>query len=329
MRKTKTINLNIFQPAKGFGRFKLSPVERRMGRPMRAPDGHDGGDGGEGTGDGGAAGDAGAGGAGGGDAAAGADAGADGQGQGAAAGGADDAGIDGAGGGAGGDGKSGGDGSILSDAGREGDDGKPGGAGDDGKDGEGGGDGPRLTFGEGEAAAEILGAPDAYELTVPEALAADGVAFDKEAFDLVEPIFKDLNLSNAAAQQLVNAYAEKVGPLLASRGAGAADTMGAEMRRGWASEAESEFNGKDGNPTLAEAKSYAKQAFIASGIKGDSPFLSMLEESGLGNHPDMIRFVSWVGRNVGEAKADGNGGGGGAPVPLADRVYGQPIPAAT
>ena len=325
MRKTKTINLNIFQPAKGFGRFKLSAVERRMGRPMRAPDDH-GGDGGAGTGDAGAAGGTGADGAAGGAGAAGADAGADGQGQGAPAGGADDAGADGAGGGAGGDGKSGGDGSILSDAGREGDDGKSGGAGDDDKAGE-GGDAPRLTFGEGEAAAEILGAPEAYELTVPEELATAGVAFDKEAFDLVEPIFKDLNLSNAAAQQLVNAYAEKVGPLLASRGASAADTVGAEMRRTWASEAEAEFNGKDGNPTLTEAKGFAKQAFIASGIKADSPFLSMLEESGLGNHPDLIRFVSWVGRNTGEAKATGGAGGGGAPVPLADRVYGQPIPA--
>lgn len=325
MRK-KTINLNIFQPAKGFGRFKLSAAERRMGRPMRAPDEHGGeGDGGTGGSDGGAPGAGAEGGAG----APGADAGADGQGQGAPAGGAADGGADGAGGGAGGDGKPGGDGSILSDAGREGDDAKPGGEGADGKPGEDGGDAPRLTFGEGEAAAEILGAPEAYELVVPEALAAEGVTFDAEAFALVEPVLKDLNLSNAAAQQIVNAYAEKVGPLLAARGQSAAETLGAEMRRGWATEAESEFNGKDGNPTLTEAKAYAKQAFVASGIKPDSPFLGMLEESGLGNHPDMIRFVSWVGRNIGEAKAGDSvpGGGSGAAVPLADRVYGSPVPA--
>jgi hypothetical protein len=158
-------------------------------------------------------------------------------------------------------------------------------------------------------------------------LAEQGVTFDAEAFALVEPVFKDLNLSNAAAQQVVNAYAEKIGPLLASRGQNAAETMGADMRRQWATEAEAEFNGKDGNPTLAEAKGYARQAFIASGIKADSPFLTMLEESGLGNHPDMVRFVSWVGRNVGEAKVDPNPGAGGAPLSLADKVYGKPDPA--
>ena len=321
-----TINPNIFQPAKGFGRFKLSPVERRMGRLMRAPDDHGGegggNDGGTGGSDGGAQGAGAEGGAG----APGGDAGADGAGQGAPAGGAADGGQDGAGGGDGGGGQPGEGGSILSDAGREGDDGKSGGDGKDGDAGEGGGDAPRLTFGEGETAADILGAPEAYELTVPEALAAEGVTFDAEAFALVEPVLRDLNLSNAAAQQVVNAYAEKIGPLLAARGASAAETLGADMRRGWATEAEAEFNGKDGKPTLTEAKSFARQAFIASGIKGDSPFLTMLEESGLGNHPDMIRFVSWVGRNIGEAKAE-SGHGGAPPVSLAARVYGKPDPA--
>lgn len=324
MRK-KTINPIIHQPVKGFARFRLSAAERAMGRVMRAPDDHGGGEGGDaGNGDaGGGAADAGAGGATSGAGAAQADGGEDGQGQGAPAGGADDGGADGAGGGAGGAGGADGEGSILSDAGRGDADGKPGGEGGDGADG----DGPRLTFGEGEAASEILGAPEAYDLKVPEALAAEGVTFDAEAFGAIEPVLKDLNLSNAAAQQLVNAYAEKIGPMLAARGQTAAETMGAEMRRQWATDAEAEFNGEDGNPTLTEAKGYARQAFIASGIKADSPFLSMLEESGLGNHPDMIRFVSWVGRNVGEAKADSNPGAGGAPLSLADRVYGKPDPA--
>lgn len=327
MRK-KTINPIIHQPVRGFARFRLSPAERAKGRVMRAPDDHGGNggsDGGTGGADGGSAdaANAGDGGAGGGAGAPPADGAADGQGQGAQAGGADDGGADGAGDQSGGAGGADGEGSILSDAGRDGADDKSGGEGGDGADG----DGPRLTFGEGEAAAEILGAPESYELVVPEALAADGMTFDAEAFAAVEPVFKDLNLSNAAAQQLVNAYAEKIGPLLASRGQNAAETMGAEMRRQWATDAEAEFNGKDGNPTMQEAKGLARQAFIASGIKADSPFLTMLEESGLGNHPDMIRFVSWVGRNVGEAKVDPNPGAGGAPLSLADKVYGKPDPA--
>lgn len=324
MRK-KTINPNIFQPVRGFARFRLSPAERAKGRVMRAPDGHEGaaGESDGGTGDAGAAGHAGGGGAGDGAGAAAGDAGADGQSQGAQAGGADDGGADGAGDKSGGAGGANGEGSILSDAVRDGD-GKPGGEGGDGKAD---GDGARLTFGEGEAAADILGAPDTYELVVPPDLAEAGVAFDAEAFKLVEPVMRDLNLSQPAAQALVNAYAKDVLPLIASRGQSAAETMGADMRRQWATDAEAEFNGKDGNPTMTEAKGYARQAFIASGIKADSPFLTMLEESGLGNHPDMLRFVSWVGRNVGEAKVDPNPGAGGAPVSLADKVYGKPDPA--
>lgn len=298
----------------------LTDAERAAGRLMRAPDhgasGGGTGDAGSGSGGGDSGGDSGGGAAG-----AGGDGGNGGAQDGGNAGDAANGGTP--------DGKSGGDGagdgaasgSILSDAARD----DEGGAGAAGEGGEGEGDGPRLTFGEGDDAVEILGAPEAYELSVPQELADKGMSFDKEAFDLVEPVFRDLNLSGPAAQSVVNAYAEKILPLFEKRAHEGAEGVGADMRRQWQEAAEAEFSGKDGNPTLKEAKALSKQAFIASGVKPDSPFLTMLEESGLGNHPDMIRFVSWVGRNVGEAKID-TSGSGEAPQRLADKVYGQPTP---
>jgi hypothetical protein len=299
----------------------LTDAERAAGRLMRAPD-HDAsgggtGDAGSGSGGGDSGGDSGSGAAG-----AGGDGGEGGAQDGGNAGAAGNGGAadDKSGGNGAGDGAA--SGSILSDAARD-DEGGAGAAGED--SGEEEDAGPRLTFGEGDEAAEILGAPEAYELSVPQELADKGISFDKEAFDLVEPVFRDLNLSGPAAQSVVNAYAEKILPLFEKRAHEGAEGVGADMRRGWQEAAEAEFNGKDGNPTLKEAKALSKQAFIASGVKPDSPFLTMLEESGLGNHPDMIRFVSWVGRNVGEAKID-TSGSGEAPQRLADKVYGQPTP---
>ncbi len=103
------------------------------------------------------------------------------------------------------------------------------------------------------------------------------MTFDKEVFDAVEPVLRDLNLSNDAAQAVVNAYAEKVIPLIEARATGQADTMGAEMRRSWETAATAEFNGQNGNPTLGEVKALSRQVFVAAGIKPDSGFLKLID----------------------------------------------------
>lgn len=298
-------------------------AERAAGRLMRAPDhGAGGGDSGNAGGtDGGAdsaagagddAGNAGGAGDGGsGDAAA--DGNAD-SGSGASGDGADGAAKDG-GKADGGDG-----GSILSDAARDDTDDKA-----EGGEGAETSETPRLTFGEGDDAADILGAPETYELQVPADLAEKGMTFDKEMFDKVEPVMRELNLSAPAAQKLIDAYARDVIPAIEARGARNAETVGADMRRGWNEESEAAFDGKDGRPSLKEAKALSRQAFLATGIKADSPFLTLLEESGLGNHPEMLRVFSSIGRRLGEAPVD-PGKGGEEKLRLADKVYGQPVP---
>lgn len=287
----------------GASAIAMTAAERAAGRLMRAPD-HDAGTAGN---DGGTAGDGNGGQA---------DGGGDGAGAGADAGG--NAGHDQSGGA--GDDNSGS--TILADAAKPDDEGADGQQGDaSGEDGEGKGEGPRLTFGEGEAAAEILGAPEAYDIKVPE-----GMTLDSEALAAVEPVLKDLNLSNEAAQAVVNAYAEKIIPLMEQRAKEAGEALGADMRREWAADAEKQFDGKEGRPSLTEAKALARQAFLKFGVGGkeDDPFLSLLEDSGLGSHPVMINTFAMIGRAVGEGTIE-VGGAGGAKPRLADRIYGQPV----
>ena len=279
--------------------MRMTPAERAAGRFLRAPD-HDAGTGG---------GDAGA---------AGADAGA---GDGAAAGA--DAGQGGEGSG-GGEGAQGAADTILGGAAAEGGEGDG-----DGQAGEGAaaaaGEGEGEEEGEqgGDQAAQVMGAPEAYDLKLSDELTAAGVTFDKEAFDAVEPVLRELDLSNDAAQKIVGAYAEKVLPLLEKRAGERADAMGVNMRKEW--ETQAKADPEIGGAKFDETKALARQTFVRFGVKSDGPFLKLMEESGLGNHPDMLRFVANVGRLTGEANVD-VGGGGKAPERLADRVYGKPTP---
>lgn len=320
MRKMFKNSMMISSAARALG-IRLTEAERRAGRLLRAPD-HDAssdagaGDGGAGNADGGSGDNGGAGassdpGAGAGDGAADSQGGAASGGDAGADGGADNSGAGGDAGG--GEGKT-----ILGGALDDGD-----GSGDDGagqSEGE-----TRLQFGEGEAAKPILGAPEAYAIELPEELTKAGMTFDKEAFDAVEPILRDLNLSNEAASALTSAYAEKILPLLQQRAGAANDALGADMRRQWSEAASKEFDGREGRAQFSEVKALCRQAFIRGGVDAESPFLTLLEESGLGSHPDMIRTMAYFGRALGEAGIE-VGGGGPAPKRLADKIYGQPVP---
>jgi hypothetical protein len=284
-----------------------TPAERLAGRFMRAPD-HDAGTAGA---EGGAAG-------GGGDAAAAAPAAGD-KGNEAAAGGPTAA-----------------EAAAAAEAGKSGDQVTGSEAGADGKAKEGeaaaaaggtiAGDAGEKSGDAAAAAAEgkieVLGAPEGrYEVKAPE-----GMTFDQEAFDAVEPTLRDLNLSPAAAQALTSAYAEKVVPLLVARGEKQAkeafDANGVKLRADWesAARADPEIGGQNFDRTVdAVAQVWGK-----FGIKKGEGIRALLDESGLGNHPDMLRFLSRVGTSMGEKGFVTSDGRGADTRPVWDRVYGQP-----
>lgn len=158
------------------------------------------------------------------------------------------------------------------------------------------GDAPKAD-GEGDVPAPV-GAPEKYELTVPAELAEKGMSFDAEAFGAVEPIVRELNLDNAQAQKLVDSYAGKILPLLQQRSEAAMVDQAKAQRKEWsdAFDADETIGGANREATL----SAAARAFDHYGLKKGEGLRQVLDESGLGFHPDIIRFVAGVGRDLAE-----------------------------
>jgi len=135
---------------------------------------------------------------------------------------------------------------------------------------------------EGNAAEAPKGAPEKYEFKAPE-----GRQFDNEVMSSFSEIAKELNLSQESAQKML----DTVGPKMAQRQAQQIDAM----RQEWAttSQADKEFGGEK----IAENLTIAKRALDTFG----TPQLrSLLNESGLGNHPELIRFFFRAGKAISE-----------------------------
>lgn len=131
-----------------------------------------------------------------------------------------------------------------------------------------------------EKAAKAAGAPDKYEFKAP-----DGRQFDNEVLGKFSEVAKNLNLTNEQAQS----FLDTMGPVLEAK-------MSAQLksvRDSWAesSTADKEFGGVK----LSENMSVAKKALDAFGT--DS-LRALLNESGLGNHPEIIRFMYRTGRAI-------------------------------
>lgn len=263
---------NMTELLNSTSRMTIRPteLERLHGRLMRAPD-HPGGDGGDD----------------------GSDAGGDG---GDADQGADQAAADtGAGGDANkGDAGSDADSSLLGDAKADADAGTGDGGADDTGDGEDGGDNQD----------KADGPPETYDLKVT-TKAEDGtdteVEIDKALLDEATPTFKELGLTNDQANKLAP-LAVKVQERMAQA---QADDFTA-MKTAWAKEAKAD---KDiGGAKWAETEALAARALDTFGAPSakdkdgneTNPFRILLNDTGLGNHPDMIRMFRAIGEKLGE-----------------------------
>lgn len=299
LKSRKLMNsMTTMSGANALARSSMTPAERSRGRFMRAPDGHDAGGGGEAAPADGAADTSIANGAGG-DAAAGATdakpAATD------QVPGSDADASKPADGGEGGDGaakaEDDADGSIAGKAGAE---------------------------KAAAAAAELIGAPEAYDVKAPE-----GMTFDKDVFEAIAPDLKDMDLSNVAAQKLTDLYAGKVVPLLEKRGAERAEAAQLEragvIRKEWADTARADP--EIGGANFEQTVDACAQVWNRFGIKQGEGIRQLLDESGLGNHPDMLRFLSRVSKGTGEGQFVPSDGAGADNRPIWDRIYGQPTQA--
>lgn len=133
-----------------------------------------------------------------------------------------------------------------------------------------------------EANGKPEGAPEKYEFAPPE-----GVQFDNKVIDAFSEAAKDLNLSQDAAQKIL----DKVGPVMAAQQLEAIQAASNEWAE--ASKSDKEFGGDKLNENLAVAKK-AMDKFASPELR------SLLNESALGNNPEVIRMFYRVGMAISE-----------------------------
>lgn len=160
------------------------------------------------------------------------------------------------------------------------------------------------TEGDAGKPAEKAGAPDKYEFNAP-----DGVSYDDTVIAQFSEVAKELNLPQDAAQKVL----DKVAPVIRARQAEQLEAARTE----WAESAkvDKEFGGDKLNENLGLAKK-ALDKF------GSPELRTLLNESGLGNHPEVIRLMVRAGKAISEDSfVPGGNAKPGASASLADRLY--------
>jgi len=149
----------------------------------------------------------------------------------------------------------------------------------------------------GDQPPSILGAPESYDFK-SEAVGKD-VKFDDGVLGAFTDVAKELNLTQDAAQKVI----DKVAPTIVQRQIEQVQAIQNE----WAATAiaDKEYGGSN----LQENLSVAKKALDAFG----TPALQeLLNQSKLGNHPEVIRFMYRAGKAISTDKYVGPSQGAGA-----------------
>lgn len=130
--------------------------------------------------------------------------------------------------------------------------------------------------------AQPQGAPEKYEFTSPE-----GKTLDPDTLTAFSEVAKELNLPQDAAQKVL----DKMAPAIAQRQAAQIE----QIRTDWAeaSKADKEFGGDKLDQSLATARK-ALDTF------GSPELRALLNDAGLGNHPEVIRFMFRAGKAISE-----------------------------
>ena len=137
-----------------------------------------------------------------------------------------------------------------------------------------------------------VGAPEKYEFASP-----DGVQLDVKDVRAFSEVAKELGLSQEAAQKVI----DKMGPAIAARQTEALAQAQAQWVEG--AKADKEFGGDKLPENLAVAKKALDQF-------GTPELRELLNTSGLGNHPEVIRVLYRAGKAISEDRFVPAGTGG-------------------
>lgn len=154
-------------------------------------------------------------------------------------------------------------------------------------------------------AAKAAGAPEKYEPFV----APEGTAIDATVLTQFEEAARELNLPQDKAQQLI----DKMAPAMAQQQVAQMQ----QLSQDWQAAASSDK--EYGGDKLAENLGYATKAvdtFASPELK------TMLRETGLGNHPELVRFMVRAGKAISEDKIVTGGAPASANRSAAEVLYG-------
>ena len=123
------------------------------------------------------------------------------------------------------------------------------------------------------------------EFTIP-----DGMELDKGAMEAFTPIAKELGLTQDQAQKLVDVYS--------NANADAVATMGSQidaLHQTWIQEVKDDpdLGGAKFDETVATARTFINGY-------GDQKLTDVLNETGLGNHPAVVKLFYKLGRSMSE-----------------------------
>lgn len=153
------------------------------------------------------------------------------------------------------------------------------------------------------------GPPEKYEFTAPEGYEGE---LDQDALSELEPVARELGLTNEQANKLVAVQAKHLQAQQARQQEQLTSTM-----EGWVNDLknDAEFGGAnfDKNAKVAQK---ALEAFGSPELK------QLLNESGLGSHPELVKAFHKIGLKISEDTMERGTGGVGAR-PIEERLYGN------
>ncbi len=170
-----------------------------------------------------------------------------------------------------------------------------------------------------ETRATLFGVPEGeYKVDgLPE-----GTVIDDKAMAAVTPLAKELGLSNEGFSKLANVYASEVLPGVVEKYNDDLQREVAAQHAAWGQETveliktDPVFKGNQ----LKDVQQVAAKTLDRFG--GDK-FRSFLDETGLGNHPDMVRFAYLAGTAISEDTTFERGGAVSQPKSRVDKYYGS------
>lgn len=156
-----------------------------------------------------------------------------------------------------------------------------------------------LLGGEVKPDAEAPKADEAAAVIVPEKyeLSHEGLELDAVSIEAASPVFKELGLSNEAANKLMPVAAQFRDRVTEQTLQGLNDNL-ATQKAEWltATKADPDIGGGNLDATLQ----LAAKGLDHFGFTEGSDFRKLLTDTGLGNHPDMVRIMRGVGEMISE-----------------------------